>query len=297
MDYTKQPLDYSLQIDLLKHRNLIIADETMAERILGNLGYFRLANYLRPMESDKQTHVFKPHSTFENAWSLYSFDRDLRDIVFMALSRIEIALRAKMTYHFSLSHGAFWFLDLSLSSDEHLFLDNLNSIDRELRRTKEDFIKEHFKKYEKPSFPPAWKTLELASFGTLSKIYLNFSDNKAKKSVARAFSLPQHVILESWIASLTHLRNCCAHHARIWNRNFPITPNVPKTLKQKWIVQTQFPANKLYAQLCCIAYLLNTIYPSNSFAQELCSLINAHQNVDVSSMGFPKDWENEPLWK
>lgn len=297
MDYTKQPLDYSQQIALLKSRGLIISDEAEAQRILSNLGYFRLANYLRPMESDKQSHIFKSHSTFENAYSLYAFDRDLRDIVFKALSRIEIALRAKIIHFFSLTHGSFWFLDMSLSCDEHLFLDNLNSIDRELRRTKEEFVKEHFKKYDKPSFPPAWKTLELASFGALSKMYLNFNDNKAKKSIARAFGLPQHVILESWIASLTHLRNCCAHHARIWNRNFPITPTVPKTLKSHWIAQTQFPTNKLYAQLCCIAYLLNAIYPDNSFAQDLRSLIDAHNNVDVSSMGFPDGWEKEPLWR
>lgn len=34
-------------------------------------------------------------------------------------------------------------------------------------------------------------------FGTLSKLYYNFSDKKLKKRVARQFNLPQHEVLES----------------------------------------------------------------------------------------------------
>ena len=76
---------------------------------------------------------------------------------------------------------------MSLYDSESKFLENLNAIDREIKRSKEDFIKEHFAKYNRPDFPPAWKTLELVSFGTLSKLYYNFSDNKIKKRIARRF--------------------------------------------------------------------------------------------------------------
>ena len=38
------------------------------------ISYFRLANYLRPMEQDKIAHIFKPNSTFENALDLYYFE-------------------------------------------------------------------------------------------------------------------------------------------------------------------------------------------------------------------------------
>ncbi len=52
-------------------------------------------------------------------------------------------------------------------------LDNLNALVREVSRSKEDFIKDHFQKYDKPEMLPAWKTLELATFGTFSKLYYN----------------------------------------------------------------------------------------------------------------------------
>ena len=65
--YSKQPLSIADQIARLKYLGLIIADEAKAEKTLGEVSYFRFAAYLRPMEADKQTHRFKPNSTFENA--------------------------------------------------------------------------------------------------------------------------------------------------------------------------------------------------------------------------------------
>ena len=154
-------------------------------------------------------------------------------------------------------------------------------MDRELHRTREEFIKDHFKKYDDPPFPPAWKTLEVVSFGVLSKMYYNFSDIKVK----------------SWAASLAVLRNCCAHHARMWNRNYPVTPAIPAKLKNAWINNTAVADNKLYIQLCCIAYLLNNILPGNTFTQTLKALIAAYPNVDTTAMGFPSDWKTEALWQ
>ena len=125
MKYNKQPLDIPALLAMLKTRGLTIEDEQQAERTLGFVSYFRLANYLRPMEVDKDTHQYKPSSSFENAVALYRFDAALREIVFRAISNIEIALRSKMIHHFSLKYGAFWFTNMSICNDEHLFLEKI----------------------------------------------------------------------------------------------------------------------------------------------------------------------------
>ena len=261
------------------------------------ISYFRLANYLRPMEQDKIAHIFKPNSTFENAINLYYFDKKLRALIFTAIQSIEIALRTKIIHHVSLKYGAFWFTDIHLCSNQQMFAENLNHIQQELQRSKEDFILEHFAKYTSPTFPPVWKTLEVVSFGTLSKLYYNLSDKAIKKQIAQDLNVPQHLYLESWIKSTTVLRNCIAHHARIWNRRFPNMPQLPKRMPKAWISDTRLPMMKLYAQLCCIAYLQNSIHPDNTFGQDLFALLEAHPNVDVKAMGFPANWREEPLWK
>ena len=123
------------------------------------------------------------------------------------------------------------------------------------------------------------------------------SDNNLKKQIARELGLPQHLYLESWIKSLSVLRNCIAHHARIWNRKYPWKPQLPKKLQNPWIQDKALSQEKLYAQLCCIAYLLDAIRPNNGFKKNLKVLLSEYSIVDVAAMGFPKLWYNEPLWK
>ena len=79
MRYTKQPLDYPDIITMLKERGLIVHDDDKAISCLRVISYFRLANYFRPMEADKTTHVFKPNSYFENAAGKTSSQNILKD--------------------------------------------------------------------------------------------------------------------------------------------------------------------------------------------------------------------------
>lgn len=297
MSYTKLPLDYPQLLQMLKDRGLIIRDDNNAIEQLKIISYFRLANYLRPMEHDKISHKFKANSQFDNAVNLYYFDKKLRALLFTAIQSFEIALRSKTIHQISLVYGPFWIMDRSLFSDKKIFQDCAVRIQQEVFRSKEDFIQEHFNKYNDSLIPPVWKTLEVVSFGTLSKIFCNFKDNRIKKKIAREFDLPQHEYLESWCKCIVALRNCLAHHSRTWNRKYPLKPQLPLKLKDKWINATITSPTKLYAHICCLAYLQDATHPDNDFREQLKSLLQANPNVDVAAMGFPPHWESEPLWK
>lgn len=297
MAYTKLPISITDQIALLKSRGLTFADEAYAAKVLEHISYYRFAAYLRPMESDKTTHQLHVGATFENALALYEFDAKLRALIFDAIQKIEISIRSKMIHEFSLAHGAFWFFHESCFTDKHRFVESMNVLEKELSRSKDEFIKEHIAKYGKAEYPPAWKTLELATFGTTSKLFANFSDTRLKKKIARSYGIPQHEILESWTAAIGPLRNCCAHHGRLWNRKFPITPLLPSRMRRPWIADLNISNNKLYAVLCCVAYMLNAIDDNNTFASDLTNLISAYPIVSVSAMGFPAGWKSEPLWQ
>ncbi len=248
------------------------------------------------MEEDQLHHLYKSGSTFEQAINLYLFDKELRQLIFKAIQDIEISLRTKMIQMFSMEHGAFWFMDSSLFKNEEFYEGCLDNIKKEVSRSNEDFIKEHSQKYTYPALPPVWKTLEVVSFGTFSKLFCLFKDNRLKKQVARELGLPQYTYLESWIRCITVLRNCCAHHARIWNRRFALKPQLPNRLPLQWITPSQKPI-KLYHQLCTLLYLEQTITPCMDLKSSLFKLFAEYPNVDLHAMGFPQGWENEPLWR
>ena len=108
MHYQKLSIPIDAQIQQLKLRGLLIADDSLAEHYLKNISYYRLAGYWWPMQSDKVNHVFKPSSRFEDVVALYSFDSELRLLVFNAIERVEIALRTRMINHLSHEVDPWW---------------------------------------------------------------------------------------------------------------------------------------------------------------------------------------------
>lgn len=297
MRYNKQPTDITTQLAMLKHRGLIVSDEDMAIKQLASISYFRLASYWKLYETDTVTHQFINGTRLEDVVSLYNFDKELRTIIFTAIQDIEVALRTRIIHFFSLEHGAFWFMDATKFNNLSIFNACLENIQNELSRSREEFLQEHFARYDSPSMPPVWKTLEVVSFGNLSKLYANMKDNDVKKKVAKSMGLPKYEYMESWMRSITVLRNCCAHHGRVWNRRYPTMPQMPARLPLAWADTSRVRPMKLYAQLCVILYLEQSIVPNSNIKDKLLKLLADYPQVSVRRMGFPNGWENEPLWQ
>ena len=295
MEYTKPALSITDQLVALQQRGLTINDPAQAEQFLNNVSYFRFAAYLRIFEQPDRT--FRASATFEQVAAIYSFDVELRKLLFGAVQRIEIALRSRVIHQFSLAHGPFWFLDASLAIDKRKFAENLATLQREVERTKEEFIREHTVKYGTTDFPPAWKMLELVSFGCLTRLYRNFADTPVRKHIARSFGISKPEALESWMIAVNVLRNHCAHHARVWNRSYFSIPNLPPVMHHPWINVNGIAPYTLYAILCCIAYWLHGIDPHTTFVTDLKVLLARYPTVNPSAMGFGPNWEQEPLWQ
>ena len=111
MRYNKQPTDITTQLAMLKQRGLVVSDESRALKQLTSISYFRLASYWKIFETDEATHLLASGTSLDDIISLYTFDRELRSIIFTAIQDIEVALRTRIIHFFSLSHGAFWFMD------------------------------------------------------------------------------------------------------------------------------------------------------------------------------------------
>src|SRR5215469_10687296 len=111
--YSKPPLSVPDQIKLLKTRGLQIPDEKRASRYLQNISYYHLSGYMYPFLADKKQHQYKPNSSFDDIINLYRFDRELRILIFTAIEKIEVAIRAQITNHFAVeTNDPFWYTDV-----------------------------------------------------------------------------------------------------------------------------------------------------------------------------------------
>ena len=284
-------------ITLLKDRGLSISDETKAVSYLTNIGYFRLSAYFYPLlEFPKEQHRYKPDATFKKVMDMYRFDRKLRLLLFNEIEKIEVAIRSCITNYASLNFGnLFWLTDKSFFSNEDKYQATLAVIDKEIQNSKEDFIT-HFNETYLEAYPPAWMIAEIIPFGSLAHIFMNLKDNGLKKKIAQHFCL-QAPAFVSWLIVLGGLRNLCCHHARMWNRELPISPTEPKHMKFGWIDSSRTDKRRMYYRICMIRYFLYTVSPDNNFKDKLKTLLAAYPNIDTAAMGFPSGWESEDIWK
>ena len=71
---------------------------------------------------------------------------------------------------------------------------------------------------------------------------------------------------------------------------------LPNRMAGSWIT---LPTDtlRIYFDLCIIKYFLNIISPNNDMKAKIDSLLADYLAIDTVAMGFPRGWENEPLWR
>ena len=293
--YTKPALTYIQQLQQLKDRGLIIADEGRFLHVLEVKSYFRLSGYWYPLLEDKEGHLFKKGATFEIAYKIYCFDRDLRHLVVNELEKIEVAIRSKLIYILSHQHGGIWYQDFKLFRNPVSHKRILEKLETEYKRSDEEFILAFKERYTDP-LPPSWMLLEVTSFGTLSVLYSNLKPGPEKRKIAHAFGLAD-TVFSSWVHCIVYLRNVCAHHSRLWNRDMSIQPIMPRITDDRWLKNKSIPNNKPYFVLSMLVYFMDQIKQDNDIVSRIKELLAKYPNIDPHAMGFPNNWKDEPLWK
>ena len=304
----KTPYSIADQIALLKQRGMLFNDEQSAHHFLENISYYRLKGYWWDMQEDLTTHFLKPNTYFEDVIERYNFDRRLRIILFDAIERIEIALRTKMIYHLSITYGSLWYLDNKLFEKTQLPADpnktihqnTIAELKKEFNRSQEIFIKDQKRRYPNQD-SDSWKILEVASMGTLSKLYKNLKHQLPEKAtIAKEMGLNIHNELSSWLEAITYVRNIIAHHSRLWNRNMVKTPiEILNNPKSDWLNSPLLPvqSKKPFLIITVMIYLCNEVALTHHIKIKILDLFASNPNLPIYKLGFINNWENQPIWK
>lgn len=312
-EFQKSASDITDQIKTLRRRGMIVKDEARARHYLENISYFRLSAYTRvfyqPGESE---HRFLSGTTFDDVLSRYIFDRELRLLLLDAIERLEVALRAQIANTLAEHHGPHGYLDANIFDHRYNHTWLLMELDKaSTGRQAETFLRHYRSKYHKaPKQPPIWMAVELLTFKQVSILLQRLKLPADTQRIEAHFGWKMPV-LRSWFRSISDLRNVCAHHGRIWNREFGSRPETPKKITAAWPVipdhipsgsQTQpqqsiNPRRRLYMQIVVIEALMKTVSPNSQWAVRLSSLLDNHPSASRPHMGFPDGWAADPFWR
>lgn len=276
---------------------MLMNDEHRVENYIANIGYHRLSAYIYPFyQNPKSDLVLKKGTTFEQVLTLYRFDRKLRILLFNEIEKIEIAIRSVLAnIGCQELNDIYWITKPEYFANKERFDLTLAIIEKELASSKEDYI-EDFRQNFIEDYPPAWMITEVLSFGNLNYIYSNIASNQLMKRIAGYFGLKPQVFT-SWLTVLANLRNMCCHHARIWNRDFMLTPAEPRKALKSWVDTALIDKKRISYRLCIIRYFLASISPNNNFNEKVTNLLMNFPSIDIVAMGFCKNLEKDELWK
>jgi abortive infection bacteriophage resistance protein len=264
--YTKPPLTIEKQIDLLKSRNMIIDSDKEAINFLMFNNYYRFAGYWKKL-ADKHTHIFtnNENNKFNDIVEIYQADEKLRKMILQGLESFEIALKTQFAYELSIKHGSHFHLKSELFNS--YFEENKQHLKKEFDRCKEKYKKHYFNNYEE-ELPPIWVTVELMSFGTLSKCFDSLINDSDKNLISNNFNYHRDNFI-SFVKFSAYLRNCCAHYSILWKTKLTKAPSIPNSYA--YINQRINKKNikSLFNCIVILQYLLDQINDGEEFRKQI----------------------------
>ena len=318
--YSKPYLTFDEQVTLLEQRGMAL-DRAFALDALERVGYYRLSAYWYPyrvLDAVATAALGRPvrtddvvdGATLEQVVALYDFDRRLKLLLMDAIERVEVAVRVQLAYTLGAS-DPYAHTDPSNfdpkfskarpwrggSSAHDEWLAKLATAQN---RSKEDFIT-HFKNKYGGALP-IWVAVEITDFGMTSTLYehtrgLDRNAIAAHHGVVDEQGSGNGATLTNWLRVLNFARNTCAHHSRLWNRNFVDQiaisglRGIPE-LVHVASLSTRDQA-RVYPALAITRYLMDTAALDSSWQRRLVDHLDSFPSDSVVShadMGLHQDW-------
>ncbi len=224
---------FERQIEILKERNLQFVSEDSALATLKYFGYYNIINgYKDPyiiIKNDKE--YFKDGVTFEQVYSLYRLDKDIRNGLLAAMLDIEENLRTAVAHTIS----------EAFSANQKLYLKKENYRPGKKKKDGIYQIDEILNKFQKISNDdvepikhyreiyhniPPWILLKGASFGNLINFVKLQKGPQKNRIVSLMYGMPIQIVeelpeikdlfMDTLFVCLDY-RNRAAHGGRIYN--------------------------------------------------------------------------------
>ena len=211
-DKTFKTLDEQLQI--FKNKGLIMNDYEKTKNILFRENYFFINGYRHLFLKSSSNRVFIDGTTFEEIYSLFTFDRRFRNIIFKNVLIIENNIKSIMSYRLSKKYG---FKEKEYlnpknfsqkKEDSKKVKDLTNKMQRQVRVNgqKHSATMHYMSKY---GYIPLWIMVKVLSFGIIGELF-GILKTEDKAVISNYYKMDMDV-LENYLVILSNYRNLCAH--------------------------------------------------------------------------------------
>ena len=292
------------QIEILKARNLIINDIDFAKNVLLRENYFFINGYRHMFLDGTGNRNFIDGTTFEELYATFTFDRNIRNVMFKNLLIVENNIKSIISYQLSRKYG---FKEKDYLNPKNFTQDNLkvrqvydiiNKMKRQIRvnGSQHSATQHYLSNY---GYIPMWILVKVLSFGIIAELYsiLKIEDQIA---IANLYGLEPDT-LSTYLYLLANFRNLCAHEDILYDHRTQREIPDSKYHRLLNIEMTDdhydYGKNDLFAIVIILKQVL-TEYEFKDFLNELGYEIDLLSgkikvvplNLILNKIGFPNNW-------
>lgn len=202
------------QIEWLCEKGLTITNYDFTRDILLRENYYFLNGYRHLFRRKDDISYYIEGTTFEELYSLFNFDRQLRTIIFKNILIFENNIKSCIAYVISKNYG---YKESTYLSNKIFINDNkknkqINDLLRKIKRQMSVNGKQHMstKHYlENYGFIPLWVGVKVLSFGIIGELFLVLK-MPDKEELVDIFNVSVDDF-ECYLPILANYRNLCAH--------------------------------------------------------------------------------------
>jgi len=292
------------QIEILKSRGLTIEDYDKAKAVLFRENYFFVNGYRHLLTKPNQPNQFVEGATFEELYSIFVFDRRIRNIMFKNILIIENNIKSIISYQMSKKYGYREkdYLNPKHFVQESFKLSQVNDIINKMKRQIRLNGKQHraTKHYiSNYGYIPMWVSVKVLSFGIIAELY-SILKQTDKDEIAAIYGISSKD-LNIYLTLLSNYRNLCAHedilYDHITQRSIP--NNKYHSFLDIPMVEDEYiyGKNDLFAMIIILRQMLSDSEFSdliNEISYEMDILDSKIDSVDTKTIlnrvGFPDNW-------
>lgn len=202
------------QVDILESKGLLIENRDECIDILLRENYFFINGYRHLLMKSPQDRNFVVGSTFRELYSIFLFDRYLRNIIFKNLLIVENNMKSIISYQLSKKYGyreKDYLNAKNFTNDpdkSRRVKDLINKMKRQIRvNGQQHTATMHY--ITNYGYIPLWVLVKLLSFGVISDLFTVLKPED-KVGIADIYDVEVSQ-LEDFLPILANYRNLCAH--------------------------------------------------------------------------------------
>lgn len=202
------------QVDILRNKGLVINDENKVKDILLRENYFFIMGYRHIFFKSERDREFISNTTFEELYAVFSFDRQIRNILFKNILIVENNAKSIFSYQLSKNYGYKESDYLNPknfnreSSKRKQVNDLLKKIQRQIRINggQHSATMHYLSNY---GYLPLWIVVKVLSFGIVSELY-TILKSEDQASISEIYKISPDDLKE-YFPIVANYRNLCAH--------------------------------------------------------------------------------------